>query len=407
MYKHAPNVKTISGDQLNGTPNVSCTTVLVRIKIAPKSADGLTVLSREDFEESEWEKNGLINVAPLYSEVVYDNTRCLPNALEEKLYQLRRHRADVPLREYVLKEVSKLNPDRDIGSIKEEEMREYIQDKVAEKPRNMLNYTKMAPYAPGQNMGSSAFKISIDGLYKMPGGGMFGKTPFYKAVYSLNPGLYYSDPPMFDEAHFTRGYVLSSDQTCPRFDDGWCTFNDIAIDDALSAIIEVRTVTHKKEYLVSEQSVSLWGILPILNGNYVNSGVFSLPLFEGKVPQAVLESARPYEFIVAELKKKPKERKVNLGGNNGELVIARLSDTLVSEYEDPAWTYKSGLIDTRYSDIVARAASKPGNFYEYNGNLKIKKTVEKLCGKDGSEVVTKALNKAMAKATNITHYVLD
>ena len=122
---------------------MSCSSVLVRILAAPKSDDGLTVLSRDDFEKSEWEKNGLTSASPLYSSGVYDSTRCLPRGIEEKLYGLRRHRSDVPLREFVLKELTKIEPDKDIQSITEEEMKEHIMEKIAEKPRNMVNYCRM------------------------------------------------------------------------------------------------------------------------------------------------------------------------------------------------------------------------------------------------------------------------
>jgi len=116
LHKKAPDVKKLIANQLDAMPRVSCSTVLVRIVMAPKSDDGLTVLSRSDFEEGEWEKNKLVSVAPDYGPTgVYDSTRCVPMGVEERLYQVRKHRMDMPLREYVLKELQKIDPEKDIS----------------------------------------------------------------------------------------------------------------------------------------------------------------------------------------------------------------------------------------------------------------------------------------------------
>ena len=46
----------------------------------------------------------------------------------------------------------------------------------------------------------SGFKVCIDGLHKMKGGGVFSSAPFYKALYLLNPpALFYQDGSMTED----------------------------------------------------------------------------------------------------------------------------------------------------------------------------------------------------------------
>ena len=51
---------------------------------APKSSDGMSVLSTGDFPEDEWARFGLMIPAPLYSSGAYNGAACEPDARIEE-----------------------------------------------------------------------------------------------------------------------------------------------------------------------------------------------------------------------------------------------------------------------------------------------------------------------------------
>lgn len=82
----------LKAGSLGTRPRVPCGTVLVRIKSASKSKDGLTTYSRSDFEEKDWDKYGLSydHVHDnAYAEKLYDTMRSVPTPYEKKLYDTR------------------------------------------------------------------------------------------------------------------------------------------------------------------------------------------------------------------------------------------------------------------------------------------------------------------------------
>ena len=75
-----------------------CASLLLRIYQAPKSEDGIKVLSREDVPKKDWEKKGVWVVAPHYGLGKYNNVFCHIRETENELFYLRMRREDPPLR---------------------------------------------------------------------------------------------------------------------------------------------------------------------------------------------------------------------------------------------------------------------------------------------------------------------
>ena len=178
----------------------------------------------------------------------------------------------------------------------------------------------------------------------------------------------------------------------------------------LSLIFEVRNISKKKkEFVVSSQPESMWTALPIFRKNtrYVDSGCFTLPLFEGKVPQAALDASDIYEWICADIKKGKKERMVDLSSGNSSLVV-RIADACVDEFTERQTDSK--FINSQYVRKACAAAGKEAGKFDYNPGAEIGKPMAKLLGnkKDQDRVAElKEINKAMAAATGITHYIFD
>lgn len=71
-----------------------CASLLVRVYQAPKTDDGLKVLSKEDVPEKDWEKKGVWNPAPPYGAGLYNTSFCKLRDSEKDLFDLRQQRED-------------------------------------------------------------------------------------------------------------------------------------------------------------------------------------------------------------------------------------------------------------------------------------------------------------------------
>lgn len=66
-----------------------CASLLVRINLAPKSEDGLRVLSIKDVPEKDWEKLGVNVPPPPYASRVFNTEFCNVRDSEKSLFELR------------------------------------------------------------------------------------------------------------------------------------------------------------------------------------------------------------------------------------------------------------------------------------------------------------------------------
>ena len=86
-----PNLPVFDENMLNSLPKIPCATLLVRIYDAPKSADGMSTLNKEDFSPEESIRLGLDKPAPIYSTGAYDGSLCEPTALEKFAYKAKEY----------------------------------------------------------------------------------------------------------------------------------------------------------------------------------------------------------------------------------------------------------------------------------------------------------------------------
>ena len=75
-----------------------CASLLFRVQQAPKTEDGLKVLSKEDVPEKDWEKKEVWIPAPPYGAGRYNTTYCNVRDSEKDLFYLRQQREDPVLR---------------------------------------------------------------------------------------------------------------------------------------------------------------------------------------------------------------------------------------------------------------------------------------------------------------------
>lgn len=268
---------------------IPCATLLVRIRLAARSDDGMRVLSTKDMPSSQWYRYGIVVPPPKYSDGVYSTAHCMPSANERTLYNERHNRPDITVRDAAVKVQHLLGYRLDL---EEEQMYDWIDTKLQQASKTpFLDLTYFAKYNP--RMG---FRFAIDALHAV------SSSMPHVALYCTNPpGSLYQTAVITQDAGFTNSFDWNSSIRTPRFLNGYRTFANAVYDPYLAIIIDIRAVnfTTKPASLVPVG----WTALQVFNEDgYVASGYFQLPVFKGSVPLEVLEglaSNRAWEIIPA------------------------------------------------------------------------------------------------------------
>jgi len=208
-------------------------------------------------------------------------------------------------------------------------------------------------------------EMSVDGLFNLPETGVMKSSPLYKVVASLYPpGLFYEYPPLTGGVHFTVNMDLESKERAPLFHDSFWTFTPTSSFSSNSVIVlDVRTIeiskskekkrgrgsggrnNEEKDGIGSIMDISIqdpsserksfWMIFPVtkLDGEYVNSGSFQLPLIQGEVDRDVLNSPNPYQELMRRVSQR-KNSPTCLKLANGSSIFIRLRNPLLSSYLD-------------------------------------------------------------------------
>ncbi len=86
---------------------IPCASLLIRILEAPKSSDGMIILSRDYFPSSEWERHGVFVPAPTYEKGKYNSELCVPSNIERELFFSQQKRQALSTRNLALKIIEK------------------------------------------------------------------------------------------------------------------------------------------------------------------------------------------------------------------------------------------------------------------------------------------------------------
>ena len=327
------NLEAFSERMLDGLPKVPCATLLVRVVPAPKSSDGITTLSRDEFPPEEWTRLGLDVPAPTYSSGAYNGSLCEPTADELICFRAKDANVTESAESAVLQALSSLPaaksrfPPKPAEAAAPETIEWFRKlfpkhDQI----RKPVEYAFTAPYAVEKGL-----CVAIEKLYNMPDLGLFSsQVALYKVISSTSPpGLFYKDPPLFDGVYYTKSNNLESHVRAPAFSDGFQPFTPANMDGNLYLILDVRTIhlsPAKKDAagdahvaVTVEPAVarkSYWTLLPLsmekIPGQgfkYAQSGVFQLPLMEGAPPlEGIFKAGNPYRELLARLSSRGKEK---------------------------------------------------------------------------------------------------
>mmetsp|Transcript_9379 Transcript_9379/g.17508 ORF Transcript_9379/g.17508 Transcript_9379/m.17508 type:complete len:1823 (-) Transcript_9379:160-5628(-) len=419
-----------------GLPRIPCATLLVRIYAAPKAPDGLLVLSRSDYPKADWQRMKVDIPAPAaYLNGDYDGSECesifpLELTAFEAKCSLPTKTIEIACAEAVsakpkssLKGHVKPRPDNASPAEAVTWLRSLLLPVSSTK--GILDYGLAVPYSFVAGM-----SVTVERLFRMPKLGVFSSTDIlHKVIYSTSPpGLLYKDPPLAEGTHFTANTKQSSELFSPEFEDGPVIFNPTNIEQNLCLIFDVRLLNLEFDKLGSKYKMKIdkntdmskskdkryWTFFPIgaetvLKGGFSHmvSGVFQMPLFEGPVPSAVLESLNPMRHVLDTLSSK--KSTISLCESGASVIFKCLNPTLggVLAKEHDNWTDH---VSTKYMDMILHAARsggaalKPDNFSYIHGEyMGAVKTVEKQFSKGNADFkkMLRDINREFADAFDL------
>lgn len=176
----------------------------------------------------------------------------------------------------------------------------------------------------------AGFKVAIDGLHNMP-----DKGPFVTLYHINHPETNEekaNDDPL--ELQLNSSFDWSSPLKSPAYIEGFVHYKKRSAHKAAHLVIDIRkikTVKNKGKEVFDEEPYA-WTILPLFTFDcYVNSGIYQLPLFKGKVSNEILKSVKastdPWTKIMQTMRETdPETRKPLLQYLNPASVVVRLID---------------------------------------------------------------------------------
>jgi len=424
-----PPDKKLNNKMFEGMTTIPCSSILVRLYPAPKSADGLSVLSKEDFDEKEWVNKKIVIPAPEYSSGAYDGSACEPSTTELMAHVAKTTSSgsNITADAFFSSVVASFNarkpsyPPRP-NSITKEDLLAWYKQIMAPTTANFLDYSYCVPYSA-----EAGVLVSIEMLHNMPQGGLWAaKGIMFKVIYSLSPpGLFYKDPPLPEGTKFTTNDNLDAPIPCPSWTDGFRVMKPPSLEEGLCLIIDVRTLRAEKprdpkadpKIIVEPPQTrkSYWTILPLAKERsqdqgylYLRAGNFQVPLIEGPVPTDILAKPVAIKEVFARLQSNDKGIMLKLAA--GASILVRVQNPLLKEYfyknSDSTWKQN---VNTRLLEQMVAAQAKTGKIkldtfkFDLQKFSSQKSTLSQLPSFDDKSKFLKIVNKKFSDTTSITY----
>jgi hypothetical protein len=360
---------------LSTLAKIPTSSLLVRILPAPKSADGISTLSKDEFPPSDWARLGLDVPAPAYASGEYYGAQCEPTQADMVCFRAKSTNVVESVESALLQAMS---ANRAAAS-------ELPPKPTASDPDTALAWLRamLPPYDQMRRTIEYEFSVphsietglivSVEGLYNMPDAGMFtSHSTVFKVITSMSPpGLFYKDPPLYDSVYYTKTHSLEAHAKAPLFNDGFYELTPSSLGANLFLILDVRTVkVEAKTADVTAAKVTLeppsakknyWTLLPLAaekvpgqGYRYTMSGLFHLPLFEGSVPMdQVFRAASPYRELVTLLANKGRN---SVKTSDGGVVIVKVLNPLLKSLVLPDLNAAKPNIQTNFMEGLLKAA---------------------------------------------------
>jgi len=285
LHKYPPpSTKALSVHSCDDIPAVPCATVLVRLHEAAKSDDGLRVLSTNDVEERDWEAKGLVVPMPEYRDNAYDSTRVARVLTEQagKLFNKRlKHRADSTVKDTLLHagdggDAMATKPDSEVVAWMDAQLDN-------QKPNGNdvpMDYAYIAEYDPDEG-----FDLAVDSVRGLH------RTVWSSVTHCIGPpASFYADPPLTKNVNLTLTHDLSSEAKNPTYNDGLIKYPAETYKANKCVVFGVHTLEKPWRSKEMKHESIAWAILPLFHdtGEYLRTGAYRLPLFQGIPPKGFI-----------------------------------------------------------------------------------------------------------------------
>jgi hypothetical protein len=291
-------------------PKIPCASVLVRALVATRA-------------------DAFANKAvPQYEDGGYDSSMTYPVAVERRLFAHRLSQPGPPVREAMLALARKTFASNVLSGMTESDLERWMAKRLErpefsnEKP---LNYRRSDPY-----VSDLGFHVSVDGAYRL------SKSAFHVAVTSLfPPGTFYSSKAS-DDVAFTQQPEMASNLQAPRWRDGFYSRQHVIHEPNLVVIVDVRALVGRTA------TPAGWALVPLFEegSEFVASGAFQIPLFQGSVPLPLLR-----DLVKAQAEGKGvrevvggwlDDKKVKFTADKSSVFVRLLEDQRLGMLPDPA-----------------------------------------------------------------------
>jgi hypothetical protein len=253
-----------------------CASVLVRIRMAPLSADFKSVLNKNDVPKADWKKLGIWPTRPEYPTRAYNTIHCQIKDDEKRLFMFRDSRAEQPLVEEanILLRVAGINKD-----MSEKDIFLWLDSQLKiNSDTKLLDTRFFAKY-----LEQAGFKFTVDAIHNLP-----NNNP-YVTTFTLNPpGDYYKDSNLTEMLVFNAEINWKHPIGQILYNDNLYYFKEIPFDPYMQVIIEVKEMIYQADDTFKFQDYG-WTVVPIFIGDgYVMNGHYQIPLFAGSYPKEIL-----------------------------------------------------------------------------------------------------------------------
>ncbi|KAK3739534.1 hypothetical protein QZH41_016209 [Actinostola sp. cb2023] len=291
---------------------IPCASLLVRIVRAACHPNGRPK-EISQFQESEWEKEGLVVPKQSYEQGQYYSLSCEPSLGECQILNSMALRQPMNVRDSI-----KLTAAGQEKNLKKDDVitswiKTQLTRSIDAAPSDFdLNY--VALYHPMHGI-----KVSIDGAQNIPW------SSFTFATFCLSPpGAFYKGDQADPVAYSTR-LVYSSDVSSPIWLDEFKTFPRRLHHRFLVLVIHLREVLvdfsqRLEKYTLKGQA---WTVVQIFNEGYVMNGSYQLPLYQGELTEPILNALQQdyCQDVMAAFRRKKTVKYLE-----GSSVFVRLSD---------------------------------------------------------------------------------
>lgn len=320
-------------------PKIPCASVLIRNLIA----------TRADMPANK--------AVPQYEDGAYDSSSMYPTAVERRLYAHRLANPGPPVREVMLDLARLTFSPSVLAGMTEPDLERWMAKRL-ERPQfandRPLNYRRSDVYAA-----ELGFHVAIDGASRLT------KTAFHVAVQSLfPPGTFYANKAS-DDVVFTQQPDMASSLDAPVWRDGFQSRQHVMHEPNMVVVIDVRALSGRTAQAQG------WTLLPVFEEGteYLASGAFQLPLFQGPVQlpllQDLVKSQAEGKGVMDTISDWLDSKKVKFTPDKASVFVRLLEDQRLGMLPEPAGPNTSGVTFPPYVGeklepaFLKKAAGKP------------------------------------------------